>query len=271
MLFYLYTLWKVEIQFYMLSIICCRITYNIMIDIHYSLLTPIGEHRSKFVIPSKGKRDKRNKGKSKRLSLSKKNVMDSVDDQEQGVLVPPLPVIASFLTIGFNSTERCLEAAAQSCVPASISDAVGIQDIQDKQTPLAAVFVDRSDYPPLVYSHLPLLVATASQNTPLEPQIRLIALSKGAGTRLSAALHIPRTAIIGLGRDAPGARSLVNFIQDKVAPIEVPWLLGVLEVSYLPVSISATTIMGSGPAGTTSQPVKQPPVKKQKTKEQAPQ
>ena len=240
-----------------------------MIDIScHSLLTPIGEHR--FIVPSKGKRDKRNKRRSHRQNLSNESVIVPTDKQEQRVPVPALPDIASFLTIGFNSTERCLETAAQRCVPASISKVVGTQDNHELQMPLAAVFVDRSEYPPIVYSHLPLLVATASLNTPSEPQIRLIALPKGAGIRLSTALHIPRTAIIGLGTDAPGARSLVNSIRDHVAPIQVPWLLNALEVNYLPVSITATTIVGTGPAGKPSQPVKQPPSKKQRTKELTP-
>ena len=190
--------------------------------------------------------------------------------QDQTAPVPSLPEIASFITIGFNSTERCLEAAAQRCVPASISKVVGTQDCHDKQMPLAAVFVDRSAYPPMVLSHLPLLVVTASLSAPLEPQIRLIALPNGAGARLSTALHIPRTAIIGLGRDALGARALVNFIRDHIDRIEVPWLLDTREVNYLPVSITARTTVGTGPVGKSTQPFEQPPSKKQKIKVRTP-
>jgi len=177
-----------------------------------------------------------------------------VPEQDQAEPAPLSPEIIPSLSIGFNSTERCLEAAAQRATPMAISNQVSSDARQVDLIPLVAVFVDRSDCSPMLYSHLPRLLATASMASPSEPTIRLVTLPKGSTARLSIALHIPRVSILGLGQDAPNTRPLVQFIREHVPPIETPSLKNIQEGWYLPVAIKSITRIAPAKMEKTSQP-----------------
>ncbi|KAI4135135.1 MAG: hypothetical protein LQ347_000923 [Umbilicaria vellea] len=143
---------------------------------------------------------------------------------------PPMPEVASHLTIGFNSTNRQLEEEAQRPDQG---------DVLIVSRRLAAVFVPRSDQASILASHVPLLVHRASLARPALPATRLVNLSKGAEARLCAALHLPRVTFVGLFEDAPNATPLIDFVRERVAPIEVPWLKAVSLGLYMPVEIKA--------------------------------
>jgi hypothetical protein len=55
------------------------------------------------------------------------------------------------------------------------------------------------------------------------PHIRLVSLAKGAETRLCETLKLQRVGVVGLFDDAPGAETLFQLVEEKVAKIENPW------------------------------------------------
>ena len=210
------------------------------------MLTPIGEYRAQYVQPSKGKRAKRRKLSASQKKTKGDVVGDSTTGHQQNPM-PPAPTIASSLVIGFNSTVRCLETEARKNAPpaiAELNDGLHGDNRNNpsgsvEAKPLIAVFVARSEQSPVMVSHLPLLVATASLNRQSEAAIRLITLPKGAGATLSTALQLPRVGIIGLRGDAPNIAPLIAHVRDTVAPVEVPWLHGLQIGRYLPTKIKA--------------------------------
>lgn len=189
-------------------------------------------------------------------------------EQGQAEPAPLPPEIVAHLSIGFNSTERRLEAAAQRATPMAISNQSASDACQADLKPLVAVFVDRSVCSPMLYSHLPQLLTVASMASPSDPTIRLVTLPEGSTTRLSIALHIPRVSILGLGRDAPNTRPLVQFIREHVPPIEIPWLKNIQEGLYLPVAINSTTRIAPAKLEKISQPTWPAQAKKQRAKVQ---
>ncbi|MCJ1287013.1 hypothetical protein MMC26_006360 [Xylographa opegraphella] len=208
-----------------------------------SLLEPIGKRRLEFVQPSKGKRKKRKRSNAK-IEKQKDSLYtndQNVSEQDQLSNVPPEPEVASFLTIGFNSTERALEAASHDLTARSLCSTTTAFS-ESRLPQMVAVFVDRADQTHALYAHLPLLVSTASFSLPSEAGIRLVALPRGATGRLSAALHIPRAGMIGLYGNAPGSAPLVDFVRKHVSTIEVPWLKRLREGLYIPVEISTKQI-----------------------------
>ena len=191
-----------------------------------SLLEPIGEHRSRHIDPSKRKRDKKNKP----IRLKGLDESQQGDTAPPALQKPPIPEILSHLTVGFNSTNRQLEKEAQRSNQG---------DVLTVSRRLAAIFVPRSDQAPILSSHLPLLVHTASLARSASPATRLVNLPKGAEARLCAAAHLPRVSFVGLFEDAPNATPLVDFVRERVAPIDVPWLKEVGTGIYIPVDIKA--------------------------------
>ena len=104
---------------------------------------------------------------------------------------------------------------------------------------LAAVFIPRSDHAPILTSHLPLLVYTASLVRRPSPAIRLVNLPKGAEARLCAALHLPHVSFVGLFKGAPNATPLIDFVTECVGPVEVPWFKEAGMGTYMPVEIKS--------------------------------
>lgn len=198
-------------------------------------MAPIGEHRAKFVVPSTGKRNKRKRKITREIGSSSR--LDIEETQLQRASIPPSPEIASFLTIGFNSTERALESASKKSVPATISETTVDKPSWGPSKVLAAVFVDRSNHPSILYAHLPQLIATTSLACPSHSAIRLIALPNGASKRMSSVLQIPHVSIVGLYAGAPRATPLIDLVRNHVSPIEIPWLKSLILGTYLPVEI----------------------------------
>jgi hypothetical protein len=152
------------------------------------------------------------------------------------------PAIASPITVGFNSTVRSLELCAQSSTPDPLKAGRGSLMLSHESLGsrgLVAVFVDRSTYPPILYSDLPVLVYTASLAFPEEPPIRLVTLPPGAHSKLSAALGVPRSSILGIRKAAPDVEPLVKFVRENVPPIDISWLRKAKGI-YLPVKIKTT-------------------------------
>ena len=139
---------------------------------------------------------------------------------------PPMPEVLSYLTVGFNSTTRHLENEAQRTVQRPTLTVSG---------KLAAVFVPQSDHAPILTSHLPLLVYTASLVRRSSPAIRLVNLPKRAEARLCAALHLPHVSFVGLFEGAPNATPLIDFVTERVDPVEVPWFKEAGMGTYMPV------------------------------------
>ena len=231
-------------------------------DAIFSLLEPIGKHRLDFVQPSKGKRSKRKRsdGGSEIRGDSPQMKDMTMSGLRQLSNVPPEPEVASFLTIGFNSTERALEAAAHNRTARSFSSIPAI--LSENELPqMVAIFVDRTDHTDALNAHLPLLVSTASHGLPLETKIRLVGLPRGATGRLSAALRIPRASMIGLYSDAPNSAALVDLVRKHVSAIEVPWLKGLREGIYIPAEIIMRQIVASKKSEKRSRSVKASPIR----------
>ena len=124
------------------------------------------------------------------------------------------PLIYDYVTLGFNSTTRYLEAMAKAARTGNSMDS----------TPLVAVFAFPDGKPPILYSHLPLLCKSASKSYPLSQEIRVVSLPRKAEPRLSNALGIPRVCLIGVREGADGSVPLVEYLRDQVAPLNIPWL-----------------------------------------------
>ena len=212
-----------------------------------SLLSPIGEHRSRSVALSKGKRTKKRKRKDN------PTIKDQSAAFPEGQLseadAPALPEIYDRLTVGFNTTTRYLELLARTSISNTDEDkhsgaVVAITPARPSLDPinikpLAAVFVPRSGQPPVLYSHLPLLTKAASLAVPSSPSTRIISLTEGAETRLKTVLGIPRVGMVGLIDGAPNASSMIEYIRERVPDLEVPWLQEAIKGTYLAVKINA--------------------------------
>lgn len=164
------------------------------------------------------------------------------------------PELVKFVTVGFNSTTRHLENLAQKNNPISLptnelDPVVGGKGSIPTQTdrpnslitetkPLVAVFIPSVGESPNLYSHLPILVKTASMAFPHLPDIRLVTLPFGAEARLSEALRLPRVGLISLACDAPGGSEISDLIRTNVPELIVPWLHGPESGVYMPTEIS---------------------------------
>ena len=187
-----------------------------------SLVAPIGHYRSQCVKPSRGKRIK--KRKRERTACQVKYAEDC-----PGMIEMTRPKINDFLTIGFNSTTRHLEAMVKT---ASIDASV-------KPKPLIAVFVCPDGKPPILYSHLPLLCKSASKSYPQSQETRLVSLSQAAEHHLKSALGIHQVSLIGVKEGASGSESLAEYIRNQVAPLDIPWLEVSSRGIFLPTEIKA--------------------------------
>ena len=226
-----------------------------------SLLGPIGEHRSRNVAPSKGKRAKKRKRKDD--PTIEGQLADFSEGGRPDTAPVPRPQMLDHLTIGFNTTTRYLELLAQKCIPSADehkhSDAVVAiktsagPSLDPANKTLAAVFVSRSGQPPVLYSQLPFLTKAASLAVPSSPSTRIISLPEGAEDRLKTVLGIPRVGIVGLIDGAPNAASFIELIRQNVPELEVPWLQEAINGAYLPVEINAiqtSAPLRSNPKGT---------------------
>lgn len=150
--------------------------------------------------------------------------------------MPPIPEVAQYITVGFNSTIRSLQDVAQ---PTSKPTSQEGQSDQTKN--MAAVFVCTSTLPEMLTISIPTTVAAASARHSSCPPIRLVSLPKEAEKRLAEALFQPRVGLVGLRQDTPGGRALIEMTMNKISPVDMPWLRPDVRVKYQPVSIKTNT------------------------------
>lgn len=213
----------------------------------YSLLSPIGEHKSRNVVPSRGKRAKKRKRK---LDGTLKEQSAAPSDKESTETESMArPEMHGHLTVGFNTTTRYIEVLARNPRPSMMQEPGPVMAIEETSAgpsfdpaevrPLTAVFVTRSSQLLALHSCLPLLAKVASLSAPSSPSIRIVTLPEGAEDRLKAALGIPRVGMVGLIDGAPSALSLIEVIRENVPELEVPWLQEAVKGAYLAVKIKA--------------------------------
>ena len=107
---------------------------------------------------------------------------------------------------------------------------------------ISVVFVCRSTLPPMLTTSLPTLAATASLAFPYEPATRLVPLSAKAEARLAEVLRQPKVGFVGILSNAPKSKSLVDFVQETVDAIDVPWLRESSKGEYLPVKTQTVDV-----------------------------
>ncbi|KAG4442489.1 hypothetical protein IFR05_001989 [Cadophora sp. M221] len=229
-----------------------------ILELLCSILSPIGQHRSNHITPSKGKRSKKRRREEQKQK----------DGAGEAPSIPPTPEISSFIVVGLNSITRNLEEFSQKSKPAAITanqegpqpqlnaetkpENITAEDPkvpkvpakQTQETPptthhFTAIFVPRSSQPPILHSHLPQLIATASLAHPSLPATRLVQLPKGCDARLCDALGLPRVSFIGILEGAPHSKALLEFAREHVPEIDVPWLREAREEKYLSVKVNA--------------------------------
>jgi ribonuclease P/MRP protein subunit POP3 len=154
---------------------------------------------------------------------------------------PPPPEISGSIVVGLNNITRSLESLSKSSKPpnAPYPPDGERESLVDDARHFSAVFVLRSSQPPILHSHLPQLIATASLAHPNLPATRLVQLSNGCDARLCEALGLPRVSFIGILEGAPHSKSLVDLVQKCVPEIQIPWIQEVTASKYLPVKINA--------------------------------
>ena len=108
--------------------------------------------------------------------------------------------------------------------------------IQQKR--LVAIFVPRAELPKILYSHLPILIKTASLGSPSLPPIRLVPLASGADARLAQALGIPRVGMVGLMDNAPNTSQLIQLTRTHVPTVEIPWLKESISGGFMPTTVN---------------------------------
>ena len=221
-------------------------------NLHRSLLNPIGEYRSKYVIPSKGKRKKKQKREQTCAGTGQTSADYDGETLKDGIPAPP--EVLKGLTLGFNSTTKYLENLAHRLSSSSdhsqslmknVATNTGVTTVLPRETassrPMAAVFVPHADKSTTLYRHIPLLIKRASLISPGLPSTRLVMLPQGVEQRLGRALSIPRVGLLGLLSDEPESAALIEFVMLNVPEIQVPWLHEATGGAYLPVKINAMT------------------------------
>ena len=175
-----------------------------MLDLPYgvltravSLISPLGQHRRDHVVPSKGKRKRK---KAPEISSGEREP------------VPDAP-LATFVDVGLSAISRVLEKMSSSTQPPD-----------NHQASYSVIFVARSGQSAAFTSHLPQMVAAASQSHPGRPPIRLVGFSKACEDRLSSCMGIPRASSIALRTNAPQSSSLIEYVLARCPPVEVAWL-----------------------------------------------
>ncbi|KAL2134737.1 hypothetical protein VTI74DRAFT_10979 [Chaetomium olivicolor] len=201
-----------------------------MLELLCHLLAPLGNHRRSFLTPSKGKR--------------KRTKMGATPEGSAGTdTAPPAPELAAHVDIGLSRISRRLQVmsgkddARFSSSDASSRPQDAAYDTQFK--PYSVIFVARSGQSSAFHCHFPQMVALAAQSQSADKAVRLVGLSKACEDRLSQALGIPRVSSIALYENTPQAKGLIDFVRERVAPIEVPWLAEARSAKFLETKIAA--------------------------------
>ncbi|KAI1752846.1 hypothetical protein F4782DRAFT_498790 [Xylaria castorea] len=204
-----------------------------ILELLCNLLSPLGHYRSRYIHASKGHRAKKRKRKE-------------LPDEETTLPVPPAPELKSYVDIGLSCVTQSLQKTASEGAEAS-----SVRDDQDPRDRPAtrfysAIFVARSGQPNALSSHLPQMVAVACKSHPLQPPTRLVELPRACEGRLYESLGIPRVSCIGIYIDAPNSDGLVDFTQEHVPLVKVPWLQEATCAEYRGTKINTImTVMGA--------------------------
>ena len=199
-------------------------------DLLYRLLAPVGTYRRQLK-PSKGRRWKKLQHRKAAKSESGAGGEAAAQDAQASVEPEPRPEVLPYLTVGFNSTMRCLESLCYDSMPDTIRRFLGEKaessttkskrkrtsksNTRKKTGRLVAVFVCRSSLSPAHYAYIPQLVELASKDRVPGQEIRLIPLSRGAEGRLAKAMGLPRVGIVGL-TDCKPASVLIDYVKENV-------------------------------------------------------
>ncbi|TLD30512.1 hypothetical protein PspLS_02338 [Pyricularia sp. CBS 133598] len=183
-----------------------------VLELLCSLLSPLGDYRRGHLVPSKGKRSK------------KKSKEQASDGQTPGSERPrpPPPELSAYVDVGLASITRCLQDDSESSSIVSGGDQQTPGNL--KGPPYSMILVARSGHSSAFHSHFPQMVAMASKSRPDQPAIRLLGFSKSCEDRLSDCLGVPRVSSVALRAGAPLSKPLIEFVQQHVPIIEIPWV-----------------------------------------------
>lgn len=173
-----------------------------LLDLLATVLSSIAEYRASLPT-STGKRKRR------RAAREKQKAQEAAELNPK----PSPPPILRYAVAGVNAVTAVLEAAVAqgSSLPPSVPAG-------EPPARLRAVFVCRADgHPTQLHAHFPVLCQL------VKPPVKLLALPKGAESRLTERLGIPRLGVLGLLDGAPGADILFELIQ-SLPTVEVPWV-----------------------------------------------
>lgn len=192
-----------------------------ILELLCNLLSPLGEYRRTYGSQSKGKRSKAKRKGQEQLG----------EAPAAEALKPPPPELGRYVDVGLASITRGLQQAAAHGNPARAKTRGGKGATGGGGAgivPYTVVFVARSGQSSAFHCHFPQMVAVASESSPA----RLVGFSKACEDRLSECLGIPRASSVALRADAPQSQALLDFVRQKVAPVEIPWLREAATAGY---------------------------------------
>ena len=236
---------------------------DLILDLLYTLLSPIGDYRRFHISPtaSKGKRRRR---ESKKVQVPQDgNPQDGISTtpippEPPHPPRPPPPDITKHILVGLNSITSYLTSIASSRCPPSFPEHLKIHPLSNSKrrkreipmlqpppqyippipssgvpapTPLylTTIFLTHADsQPTALRAHLPMLAYLASHPTHLHPTL-LVPLPKCAAEKLSNALGIPSVNFVALWSTIPEvgtAGKLLEVVRKVVKPVKIPWLDG---------------------------------------------
>ncbi|KFY28927.1 hypothetical protein V493_02679 [Pseudogymnoascus sp. VKM F-4281 (FW-2241)] len=202
-----------------------------------SFLSPIGNHRTTHITPSKGKRKK----KAKRRELRRGAAQPAQDETSV-----PTPELSSHILVGLNSITRHLESQSREACPPSLGMPIPNSDRPSyPQRHLAVVVTTWPSGPPILNSHIHKLVQTSSLLHPNLPPTRLVILPRSSEKRLCSVLGVPRAGFIGVFDKAPSASAVVDFCLANVPEVEVGEWLKADKRPFMPLKINTIEAAGS--------------------------
>lgn len=134
------------------------------------------------------------------------------------------PDIIAYVYHGFNSTVEVLESQARH-----YRDIHKNRKLSQQQRSIKYLFVCKYDITPgLLTSMFPVLSYTASKSR--DDRVKLVQLGRGSMQRLSAALGVENSGIVGVVENRlREAQPLFELVDENVGDVQVPWLDGLLE------------------------------------------
>lgn len=200
-----------------------------ILELLCNLLSPLGEYRRKYTSRSKGKRSK----------AKQKEQSQAGEAPAAEAVKPPPPELGKYVDVGLASITRGLQQPAATGNPGGPKTRSGNSKASGDAAgniPYAVVFVARSGQSSAFHCHFPQMVAVASESSP----VRLVGFSKACEDRWSECLGIPRASSVALRADAPQSQALLDFVRQKVALVEVPWLKEAATAGYQETKINTT-------------------------------